>query len=206
LREAVRLLPNSFRARRSLAEALEAEGNLAEAVTVRQEILELSAGDHEDLHALARTLGMAGRYEESWMLFERALAEQDKRGGAYDPWFYFNAGQTALAVQRDTLGLELLRRAEAHEATRLPALEAAAIYHLQRGNRNEAERILSEMILYDPHNPQPLRMRATSRYAAGDSAGAVHDLEHILRLDPSDQGAASRLREIRREGDESAAP
>ena len=135
LRESVRLLPNSFRARRSLAEALEAQGNIEEAIRLRRENVELSAGDHEDMHALARVLGSAGQYPESWALFERILSEKDTRGRIDDPWLLLNAGQTALVMNRESEGLDLLEKAAAFAETRPAALEATALYHLLPAHR-----------------------------------------------------------------------
>jgi tetratricopeptide (TPR) repeat protein len=194
LREAVRLLPNSFRARRSLAEALESQGSIEEAIRLRRENVELSAGNHEDMHALARVLGSAGQYPESWALFERILSEKER---GEDPWLLLNAGQTALVMNRESQGLDLLERAAAYEPTRAAALEATALYHLSRRRTDDAMRILSDMILQDPSNARLIRLRAAARYTSGDATGAVEDLERLLQLDPSDEDARTRLDEIR---------
>ena len=197
LREAVQLLPNSFRARRSLAEALEAQGSLEEAIRLRRENVELTMGDHEDMHALARVLGSAKQFPESWALFERILAEEEKEGEITDPWLLLNAGQTALVMHREKQGLDLLKRASHYEPTRAAALEATALYYLSLQRTDDAMRILSDMILQDPTNGRLIRLRAAARYTSGDATGAVEDLEHLLQMDPNDQEARTRLAEIR---------
>ncbi len=197
LRESVRLLPDSFRARRSLADALEASGRLDEALAMRSEVAELSAGDPEDVHALARVLGSVGRYGEAWALFDRLLKDREAAGGPEDPWLLLNAGQTALRMGEERRGLDLVRRAEAYEATRESALEATALFYLATRRWNEALHVLSEALLRAPDNLRLVKLRAAARYTTGDATGAVEDLERALALDPNDAEARGRLDEVR---------
>jgi 4-amino-4-deoxy-L-arabinose transferase-like glycosyltransferase len=127
LRRAAAAMPRSFRVRRTLAEALEARGDLAAALSVRREACDLSAGRAEDRLALANTLGMNRRYEEAWRLYEPLLAES-----AADPLLWLHAGNTALALGREDVGLALLAQAAEVAATREAARRAAADYFRAR--------------------------------------------------------------------------
>ncbi len=192
LRLAVAGLPNSFRVRRALAEALEATGRIDEAVAARREAAELSAGDPGDLLALANALGMMRAYSEAWDLFVRL----DSLGWSEDPYYEFNAGQTALALDREEEGLALLRRATRHEEVREGAWTIMARYHLSRRDPEPALPVLSEALLHAPENVDLRRLRAVARYALGDADGAVEDLEKVVELDPADSDSRRRLDEI----------
>ncbi len=195
LERAVPELPGSFRVRRSLAEAYEATGQMERALAVRREAAELSAGAAEDQVALATTLGMAGRHRESFDLFRRLDAE----GVAEGSWFHLNAGQSALAVKKEAIGLRWLELAREDPDTRREALLAIASFHLSLGRWDEGQRTLSEALLKDPDDAELLRLRAFARYHSGDPSGALQDLDRVVELDPSDQASRERRRTIRGE-------
>jgi len=193
LRAAVAAMPRSFRARRSLAEALEAAGLLDEALAVRRETAELSAGQPEDLLALANALGRTRRYPEAWALYERLLAGDT----ADDPYLLFNAGQTALAMGRAETGEDLLQRATRHREVRVGAWQALARWQLSERRTEDALRTLSEAILVEPDDAELHRLRALARYARGDLTGAIEDLERVVELDPQDAASRQRLEDFR---------
>jgi thioredoxin-like negative regulator of GroEL/4-amino-4-deoxy-L-arabinose transferase-like glycosyltransferase len=195
LRAAADALPRSFRARRSLAEALEAAGDLPGALAVRRETARLSAGALADRIALATTLGMNGRTDEALALF-RGIADD---GGADDPAFLLNAGQTALERGDREAGLRWLRAALSHGETGGAARLALARYHLAAGEPDEARRLLEDAPPELAVAPALLRLRAIARYTTGDAEGAARDLEAVLAADPADGESRARLAALRRE-------
>ncbi len=192
LRQAVDGMPRSFRARRSLAEGLEALGILEEAIAVRREAADLSAGQVSDRMALAAALGMARRYDEAWALY----SELGREGADDDPWFELNAGQTALALKREGPGLELLERATRRVETRTEAWKAIATWHLSRRDPEKAMPVLSEALLHIEGDAHLHRLRAVARVATGDATGAVEDLRKVIALVPADEDSRRRLAEI----------
>ncbi|MCA9753304.1 MAG: tetratricopeptide repeat protein, partial [Gemmatimonadetes bacterium] len=190
---AVRAMPSSFRARRSLAEAWETAGRPDQAIPLRREIVALTGGALEDRFQLATALGLAGRYEESLAEF-RALDDTPLRD---DSDFLLNAGQTALALGREDLGLEWLERALDRPDAREFAADAIARYWLSRENWDAGLRVLSNGLLRAPDSEPLLRLRAHARRATGDATGAIEDWEHVLRLAPGDSVATEELAGLR---------
>jgi tetratricopeptide (TPR) repeat protein len=188
LRAAVAAMPFSFRARRSLAEALEASGQVPEALAVRREAVELSAGAPDEKLALATTLAMAGRSREALELFREI---EPLRGD--DPYFLLNAGQTALLLKQEGPGLAWLERAARADETREDAYAALATFHLSMRRVDEALRVLSEGLLRAPESEPLLNLRARARFFAGDRTGALEDLRHVQRLDPGSEEARRGL-------------
>lgn len=197
LTRAAELLPDSFRAKRSLAEALEARGNMDAAIELRRQIIELTQGEPEDVHAYARALGSAKRYAEAWVMFQRLLEHQKEKGGAEDPHLLVNAGQTALALGLEAEGIALLDRARAVPGNVSGADETVALYYLATHRYEEALHSLSDALLRTPDRLELLRLRAAARYTTGDATGAIEDLQVILSKDPTDSEAQSRLTELR---------
>lgn len=186
-------MPESFRVRRALAEALELTGQDEEALAVRQEAARLSAGHPDDRLGLANGLGRLGRYDEAWSIYRELLAEDPDP----DPLVLLNAGQTALALGLADPGTELLTRAGRAPATAAPALEALARWELSQRRPKEAQRVLSEAILRSPDDTDLHRLRALARYADGDLSGAIQDLEEVVRLDPADEESRRLLDDFR---------
>lgn len=193
LRAAVDGLPRSFRARRSLAEALETAGDVAGALDVRRETARLSAGALEDRVALATTLGMNGRVDEALALFREIATE----GGEDDPVFLLNAGQTALARGDREEGLRWLGAAMEHDGTADAARLALARYRLAAGEVTEARTLLEDAPPDLVATTALLRLRAIARYATGDVGGAARDLEAVLAADPADAPSRARLEALR---------
>ena len=188
LRVATANMPFSFRARRSLAEALEALGRTDEALAVRREALELSAGETADKLALATTLGMAGRYAESFALFR----ELEPALGA-DPYFLLNAGQTALALRQEEAGLTWLRRATAFAPTAEDAWAAIASYQMSRRDAEAAKATLTAGLAAFPDSARLLVVRSQVRFFAGDRDGALADVRRALAIDPANAEARRGL-------------
>ncbi len=194
LHAAVAAMPFSFRARRTLAEALEASGRIPAALAVRREALELSAGAPDEKLALATTLGMAGEYREAYALFREI--EPVRRD---DPYFLLNAGQTALMLKQEGPGIGWLTRATEFEETREAATTAIVTFHLSQKRVDEALRLLSEALLHAPESQALLRLRAQARFFAGDRTGALEDLRHLMRIDPEDPEARAGLAALERD-------
>jgi tetratricopeptide (TPR) repeat protein len=193
LEAAVRVLPRSFRARRSLAEAYEAAGRPDLAIPVRREVVDLTAGAPVERFALATTLGMAGQYREALDIF----LELDGTALADDPDFLLNAGQTALALKKEALGVGWLERATRVPGAREAAYDALARYWLSLRRWDEGLRVLSEALLRVPDSPSLLRLRARARHATGDATGAIEDWSRVLELDPADDTARTELEALR---------
>ncbi len=192
LSRSVELMPLSYRARRSLAEVQEEAGRLDRAIESRRDVVALAPGSLDDKLALANTLGMAGRYGEAWQLYKELLAEH----GEDEPWLAFNAGQTALVLGREDLGLPLLEKARREPRTREAASEALALWFLSERRFDEALRVLSEAILNVQDNPHLYKLRGAARFSTGDATGARKDLKRVLSLDPQDEEARTRLHEL----------
>jgi tetratricopeptide (TPR) repeat protein len=138
---------------------------------------------------------MAGQYAESLDRFRQLEQEGAADGG----WFYLNAGQSALAIKKEAIGMAWLERAREDPETRRAASTSIARYHLSLGRWDEGQRTLSEALLKDPDDAELHRLRAFARYHSGDPTGAIQDLERVLELDPSDEVSRERLATLRQE-------
>jgi len=186
-------MPRSFRARRSLAEALEHAHRFDDALSVRQETARLSARSPEDVLALANAWGRVGGFDEAARLYDELRASPL----ADDPYFRLNAGQTALRLENEAQGLADLGAAATDDATREDAYVAMANYHLSTRRTTDALRILSDALLHVPESVPLHRLRALARYASGDATGALEDLEFVVAHDPSDDASRTRLEDVR---------
>ncbi|NNE42764.1 MAG: tetratricopeptide repeat protein, partial [Gemmatimonadetes bacterium] len=193
LERGAQAMPRSYRVRRSLAEALELAGRGREALAVRDEAARLSVGHPDDRAALANAYGMNGNFAEAWKIYQ-GLLNADLGD---DPFLDLNAGQTALALKKETEGFGLLERAATDPRTRREAYEAQARYLLSMRRTKDALRVLSDAILKVRDEPRLHRLRALARYANGDVTGAIQDLERVVELDPTDTASRQRLEDVR---------
>ncbi len=67
---------------------------------------------------------------------------------------------------------------------------------LQAGQDDQAVESFSDAITLSPNVAEAWHQRAIARYHAGDSAGAIHDLQETVKLEPRDFAAFRTLADI----------
>jgi tetratricopeptide (TPR) repeat protein len=75
-------------------------------------------------------------------------------------------------------------------------LMSRGLRELKAGAADEAIAIFTDAITLDPTLAEAFHQRAIARFHAGDTPGAIHDLEETLKREPRDFGAFRTLAEI----------
>jgi tetratricopeptide (TPR) repeat protein len=158
------------------------EGKYAEAVKPSLEIVELWPSFASPLFVLGVCYSQTGRGDEALTYFHRYLAVRPN-----DPEGHAALGVLLLARARNREALPELERALALDPGMLEARKAAASIQLTAGDARQAAATLQAATNLDS---EARRMLAEALLASSDRAGALREVEAVLRSDPGDRAAA----------------
>lgn len=175
---------------------LDARAPCEEAVAVARQVGDRAVEGHA-LTTLGTSLGNLGHMEEGIAHLERGRRIAEELGNVDDLLrAYANlasilerSGRAADAVEVYLAGADRARQLGALGGFGTALLPDAAVALLSLGRRDEAERVLAEVLDLDLQSPAhwygPLRARATLRLRRGDLTGARADFKRILADSPA---------------------
>lgn len=180
-REALKLDPDFFIARRNLASRLVAAGRLEEA-NAEYGLLQAKWRDNVEVTAGLGELALAQkRYDEADALFARAETADPRQ-----PLYVTRRGDVALAKGDVEVGLGLLRDALRMDPGYAPALGSLTRFYFERGDFNAAEPLLADFALIAPDDASAQAMYGQVLRLKGDAQSALLHLERAHQLSPDD--------------------
>jgi DNA-binding CsgD family transcriptional regulator/tetratricopeptide (TPR) repeat protein len=175
---------------------LDARAPCEEAVAVARRVGDRAVEGHA-LTTLGTSLGNLGHMEEGIAHLERGRRIAEELGNVDDllrahanlATILERSGRAADAVDVYLAGADRARQLGALGGFGTALLPDAAVALLSLGRRDEAERVLAEVLDLDLPSPAhwygPLRARATLRLRRGDLTGARADFKRILADSPA---------------------
>jgi tetratricopeptide (TPR) repeat protein len=169
-------------------------GRVAEAGADFQRAYDLGLRTGEVYGGLGVAYGATGQLDSSLAMLDRAATLMPERAN-----IYFNRGVTYMRLGRNESALADFERAHAlGEPDSARLFTATGFARLQLGDPHAALAAFDRAVASGASDLMTLLGRGSSRMMVGDTAGAVADLEGVLRLDPGNQAALERLQALRR--------
>lgn len=177
----------------NLASSLAAAGDRAKAVEVFRQAIAADPTYAAPHYNLALLLRREGKFQEAdqefWLAVDLGIADPELSvvRSALD---YREKGELARAEAMFRGGLARFPQS-------VPLLLNAGVFFGELGKLGEAQQLLAKACQLEPNNPKAHRNLAVALAAAGDTQGAIAELEVTLRLDPNDQAAQRELARLR---------
>jgi len=177
----------------NLASSLAAAGDRAKAVEVFRQAIAADPTYAAPHYNLALLLRREGKFQEAdrefWLAVDLGIADPELSvvRSALD---YREKGELARAEAMFRGGLARFPQS-------VPLLLNAGVFFGELGKLGEAQQLLAKACQLEPNNPKAHRNLAVALAAAGDTQGAIAELEVTLRLDPHDQAAQRELARLR---------
>ncbi|HEY9011512.1 MAG TPA: tetratricopeptide repeat protein [Devosia sp.] len=180
-REALRLDPDFFIARRNLASTLVAAGRLEEANAVFGELVRRWPDDVDVIGAVGELAYAQARYDEAAALFARASVID-----ARAPLFPARRGDALLAKGDVEGGIAELQRALRIDPGFVPALGSLTKHYFSTGDFLSAEPVFADFAEIAPEDAEAQAMYGQVLRLKGDPAKALEFLQRARDLRPKD--------------------
>ncbi len=184
-REALKLDPDFFIARRNLAMRLVAAKRLDEANVEYGVLGKKWPNDPEVTAGLGELAYAQQRYEEAGLLYARAEALDPRK-----PLYVARRGDAALARGDAETGVAELERALRMDPSFAPAMGSLTAYYFNKGNFKAAAPLLADYAEIDPDNAEAQAMYGQVLRLNGDNETALVHLSKALELQPRDLDVA----------------
>ena len=187
-REALKLDPDFFIARRNLAARLVTAKRLDEANTEYGVLSSKWPDDPEITAGLGELAYAQQRYEEAGILYAKAEALDPRQ-----PLYVARRGDAALAKGEAETGVAELERALRMDPSFAPALGSLTTYYFNKGDFKAAAPLLADYAEIEPDNAQAQAMYGQVLRLSGDNETALVHLGKALELQPQNLDAADML-------------
>ncbi len=187
-REALKLDPDFFIARRNLAIRLVAAKRLDEANAEYAILLKKWPNDPEITAGLGELAYAQERYDEAGLLYAKAEALQPK-----EPLYVARRGDAALAKGDVETGIAELQRALRIDPSFAPAMGSLTAYYFNKGDFNAAAPLLADYAEIEPDNAEAQTMYGQVLRLSGDNEGALVHLNKALELEPRNLDVADMV-------------
>lgn len=178
-REALKLDPDFFIARRNLAIRLVAARRLEEANAEYVVLSKKWPNDPEITAGLGELAYAQQRYDEAGLLYARAEALDPKK-----PLYVARQGDAALAKGDAETGIAELERALRMDPSFAPAMGSLTAYYFNNGEFSDAAPLLADYAEIAPDDVEAQTMYGQVLRLSGDNENALVHLSKALELDP----------------------
>ena len=180
-REALKLDPDFFIARRNLAIRLVSARRLEEANAEYGILLKKWPNDPEITAGLGELAYAQQRYDEAGMLYARAEALDPRK-----PLYVARRGDAALAKGDAETGIAELERALRMDPSFAPAMGSLTAYYFNNGAFSDAAPLLADYAEIAPDDVEAQTMYGQVLRLSGDNENALVHLSKALELEPRD--------------------
>ncbi len=160
-------------------EALQRQGQLAEAAAVFRQVLAREPRNPRALHLLGTTLGRMGRAQEAVPLLEAAVGIQPS-----NPYLRVNLGKALADAGRDADALRAYARAAALKPDFAPAHRGRGQAHLRLGQAQEALTSFQHALRVAPEDAQAHNDAGVALERLGRHGEAIGHFERAVSLNP----------------------
>ncbi|HEY0853995.1 MAG TPA: tetratricopeptide repeat protein [Devosia sp.] len=178
-REALKLDPDFFIARRNLAMRLVTAKRLDEANAEFAVLSKKWPNDPEITAGLGELAYAQQRYDEAGLLYARAEALDPRQ-----PLYVARRGDAALAKGDAETGIAELQRALRMDPSFAPAMGSLTAYYFNKGDFSAAAPLLADYAEIEPDNAQAQTMYGQVLRLSGDNETALVHLSKALDLEP----------------------
>ena len=178
-REALKLDPDFFIARRNLAMRLVTAKRLDEANAEFAVLSKKWPNDPEITAGLGELAYAQQRYDEAGLLYARAEALDPRQ-----PLYVARRGDAALAKGDAETGIAELQRALRMDPSFAPAMGSLTAYYFNQGDFSAAAPLLADYAEIEPDNAEAQTMYGQVLRLNGDNEKALVHLSKALELEP----------------------